>query len=104
MITVTYLPSGETSPLPNNQEEYTFANVYSFYDWVQSYACFGCLVDFYQLYDKKPETLEDWLCMGCGTEISIDDTMDAIDWDRKMSLSDDFEQWVAEFTKGKIDE
>jgi hypothetical protein len=95
MITVTYGPAGEASPLPNGKSEYTFTGFEAFKDWVQGYVCVHCLVDFYYCNrNTAPSTLKDWLEMGCGCEIYIEDPNDMIDWDIKMQLPDNFMELI----------
>lgn len=86
MITVDYYPAGERSPLPNGKETYDFNTFQEFKDWVQSYVCVHCLVEYQELENEEPSTLSHWLEMGCGCEIGIEDPKDMIDWDAKMNL------------------
>jgi len=79
MIAVTYLPSDERSPLPGDVRECRFDDFTAFKQWVQDYVCIHCLLDFYQFTYKAPTTLGEWLDMGCGCEIFIEDENDIID-------------------------
>lgn len=97
MIIVTYIPSGESSPLPNGKTECRFDDFQTFKEWVQGYVCIHCLVDFYDFNEKIPVTLSDWLDMGCGCEIFIEDDSDMIDWDSKMVLPENFAQELAKY-------
>ncbi len=95
MIIVEYYPAGEASPLPNGETVHLFKTFEDFKEWVQSYVCIHCLVDFYDFYDNAiPSTLKDWLDMGCGCEIGVEDPNDLIDWDSKMKLPDNFMELV----------
>ena len=84
-IVVTYMPADEVSPLPNNMKEYTFESHVAFKEWVLSYVCGTCLIDFEDFYNKVPETLEDWLSMGCGCEIRIEDKNNMVYWNDGMT-------------------
>lgn len=80
-IKVVYLPAGETSPLPKGNKEHTFLSYLVFKEWVIQYVCIHCLKDFEEFYGKQPKTLGDWLAMGCGAEIYIEDLDKLIYWD-----------------------
>ncbi len=86
MIVVTFLPSGEASPLPGGLKTYAFIDFDEFKQWVQAYVCFWCLVDFKDFAEKDPVTIADWLSMGCGCEIRIESDEGDIDWDAPMVL------------------
>jgi hypothetical protein len=97
MIEVEYYPSGSSLFPDPKSSKWHFANAQALYDWVQSYVCQACLVDFYEFHGKYPETLKDWLDMGCGCEIGITDNHNMIDWNYAMKLPDNFDQIVAEY-------
>lgn len=94
MIKVEYYPSGEKSPLPEGNSEYSFETFEDFKGWVQKYVCVHCLIDFYDCNDRKPKTIDDWLDMGCGCEIGIEDPQDMIDWESEMKLPENFEELI----------
>jgi hypothetical protein len=99
MIAVEYYPSGETSPLPNGQQIYTFITFQEFKRWVQSYVCVHCLVDFKEQNGYNPLTLAHWLDMGCGCEIGIDDPNSIIEQDALMVLPENFENTCKNYEK-----
>ena len=91
MIVVDFYPAGERSPFPDSSKtQWSFATHEEFKQWVQSYVCIHCLVDFYDFNQKDPETLHDWLDMGCGCEIGVTDEQNMINWDDKMIVPDNY--------------
>jgi hypothetical protein len=90
MIVVTYLPAGETSPLPGGLKTYGFIDFDEFKQWVQDYVCVHCLVGFKDFAGRDPETILDWLEMGCGCEIDIDYDKGDIDWNSSMILPKEY--------------
>lgn len=90
MIAVEFMPAGERSPLPHGERIYNFLSFSEFKKWVQGYVCIHCLNDFKDMTEKDPETIEDWLSMGCGYEIYIEDPNTLIDWDAKMVLPENW--------------
>ena len=96
MIQVEYYPAYEGSPLPDGNKCYNFETFESFKDWVQSYVCRACLLDFKDCAGRNPETIKDWLEMGCGCEIGVTDDTNMIDWNSKMVLPENFEELLDE--------
>lgn len=93
IIKIEYIPSFITSsPLPNGEKTYEFCTFAEFKDWVQSYVCIHCLVDFAMSNNRSPETLSEWLDMGCGCEIDIEDDTNQIDWASKMTQPSNLEE------------
>jgi hypothetical protein len=88
-ILVEYLPYGEASPFPDpTQNVWRFETHKDFKEWVQDYVCLHCLVDFLDISGKEPESLSDWLQMGCGCEIGVTDEHNMIKWDDKMEKTE----------------
>lgn len=83
-ITVLYMPGFEKSPLPNGDKEHTFLTHDAFKEWVATYVCGACLLDFENEYGQQAETLKDWLDGGCGCEIHITDPDNLIYWNDRM--------------------
>ena len=83
-ITVLYMPAGEKSPLPNGNREHLFITHNEFKEWVATYVCGSCLLDFENEYGKPAETIGDWLEGGCGCEIDVDDPNNMIYWNDAM--------------------
>lgn len=89
MITVEYLPSDPVSPFPDStQFTWKFETYSEFKEWVQGYVCVHCLVNFEELNGRQPKTLKDWLDMGCGCEIMIDDDRGLVDWEDEMKYTE----------------
>jgi hypothetical protein len=81
MITVEYYPVFiTTSPLPNGKQFDTFNSHEEFVSWVKTYVCKHCLEDFKDFYGRPATTLDDWLDMGCGCEIGVEDPDNLINW------------------------
>lgn len=92
LIVVEYYPAGEKSPFPNpDVNEWIFETHDDFKQWVQGYVCTSCLVDFLEFRGFVPETLADWLDMGCGCEIGVTDEDKIINWEDRMTLPDNFQ-------------
>lgn len=89
-ITVEWYPAGEDSPFPDPKAtEWTFNSHQEFKEWTQGYVCNYCLVDFLEFTGKEPETLKDWLSMGCGCEIGVTDENEIIYWEDKMNMTEE---------------
>lgn len=101
MIKVTYMPAYERSPLPEDAREYIFLTFQEFKEWVQNYVCTSCLLDFYDMNGEDPSDLGDWLDMGCGCEIEIDEGEYPIDWHSPMELPENFEELKNKFLDEK---
>lgn len=99
-IVVEWYPSGEDSPFPDPKTtEWEFGSHKEFKEWVQGYVCVHCLVDFLDFTKREPETLKDWLNMGCGCEIGVTDTDNIIKWDDKMTKTDAVKVLLDEYRK-----
>lgn len=85
MINVFYLPAGELGPFENGSREKSFETSADFKEWVRSYVCSSCLKDFRDFTGKEAKTIMDYLSMGCGCEIFVEDYSDLIDWDEDMN-------------------
>jgi hypothetical protein len=81
MITVTYLPSGERGPFPDGATEGVFNTHAEFKAWVKAYVCEHCLVDFEELTGRNATSIGDYMAMGCGCEVDVEDPNNLIDWD-----------------------
>ena len=92
MITVEYMPAVEKTPLPHGGKIYVFLSFGEFKQWVYSYVCNNCLIDYRDWEGNDPETIADWLAFGCGCEIYIEDPNDRIDWSSKMRLPDSYQK------------
>lgn len=103
-IVVEYYPAGEPSPFPDpSVTEWQFKTHDEFKRWVQGYVCIHCLIDFFEFTGKEPETLHDWLHMGCGCEIGVTDDSNLIDWDDKMVKSDDYHKALDDYKQMMAD-
>ena len=99
-IIVEYLPFGEPSPFPEPDKcTWEFKTHQEFKEWVQGYVCVHCLVDFLDFRGKEPETLADWLNMGCGCEIEVTDDSNLINWDDKMIKTDEIKSVLEDYKK-----
>lgn len=99
-IIVEYLPVCEKSPFPNpTQDKWEFKTHQEFKEWTQGYVCVHCLVDFLDFRGKEPETLNDWLDMGCGCEIEVIDESNLIQWDDVMYKSDEVKLTLEDYKK-----
>jgi hypothetical protein len=97
-ITVEWYPAGEDSPFPDPKAiEWAFNSHEEFKEWVQGYVCVHCLVDYLGFRGKEPETLKDWLNMGCGCEIGITDESSMINWNAPMIKTDEVKQILKEY-------
>ena len=85
MIRVTYMPSGEAGPFENSATEKDFETFNEFKDFVKNYVCEHCLVDFKDWEDRETLTIADYLSMGCGAEIFVEDEENMIDWEYKVN-------------------
>ena len=104
LIVVEYYPCGEPSPFPDpNEKEWVFESHEDFKSWVQGYVCVHCLVDFNEFVGRKPETLKDWLHMGCGCEIGVTDVDNTVNWEDRMILPDNFEQVLDDYQQMMAD-
>lgn len=91
MIEVEYYPVFLiASPLPNKEKEYIFQTYEEFKEWVQSYVCVNCLLDFELFTCRQPKTIHDWLEMGCGCEIGIADPDNIIQWEDEMIYTQEY--------------
>jgi len=98
-IVVEYYPAGEKSPFSDpDKTMWTFETHEQFKQWVQGYVCVYCLVDFTSFNSRRPETLHDWLEMGCGCEIGVTDESNLIVWSDTMVLPANFEDELQEHT------
>lgn len=84
-IAVRYLPAMNRSegPFGNYLNTQKFASQKEFVDWVYGYVCIHCLHDYKAFYGRDPETLGEWLDMGCGAEIEI---VGDVNYRQKMTL------------------
>jgi hypothetical protein len=99
-ITVEWYPYGEASPFPDSTAtEWEFSSHEEFKEWVQDYVCVHCLVDFLDFTKREPETLKDWLGMGCGCEIGVTDQSNIINWDALMNKTDVVKQTLKEYSE-----
>jgi len=104
-ITVEWYPAGEDSPFPDNSAtEWNFVSHEEFKEWVQGYVCQHCLIDFLDFRGKEPETLKDWLDMGCGCEIGITDNGKIIKWDDQMKKTEAVQLLLDEYKKEIIND
>ena len=81
MITVTYLPSGERGPFKDGATEGVFNTHDEFKAWVKSYVCEHCLEDFEDFTERKAVSVADYMSMGCGCEVYVEDPENIIDWE-----------------------
>lgn len=103
LIVVEYLPAGEKSPFPDpDQITWEFKTHQEFKEWVQDYVCVHCLVDFLDFRGKEPETLSDWLDMGCGCEIDVIDESNLIQWDDLMHKTEEVKTILEDYKKTMI--
>lgn len=84
MIAVTYMPAGEPGPFKDGATEGVFNTHAEFKSWVKSYVCEHCLVDFEEFTGRKATSIGDYMAMGCGCEVYIEDPENIIDWDEEM--------------------
>lgn len=85
IIKVSYLPSDGANIFGTGERDHEFNTFDEFVVWVRNYVCEYCLDDFREYANREPITIEDWLSMGCGCELDIEDDHDMIDWDFKMN-------------------
>ena len=79
MITVTYLPAGERAPFKDGATEGAFNTHADFKAWVKNYVCEYCLVDFEEETGRKAVSIGDYMAMGCGCEVYVEDSENIID-------------------------
>ena len=104
-ILVEYLPWSEPSPFPDpTQNVWKFENHKDFKEWVQEYVCEHCLVDFLDFRGREPETLSDWLDMGCGCEIEVTDKSNLIHWNDQMIKTDHIKSVLEEYKRNMAED
>ena len=81
MITVTYLPAGERGPFKDGATEGVFNTHAEFKRWVKSYVCEHCLESFEDFIGRKAISIGDYMEMGCGCEVHVEDPNNLIDWE-----------------------
>lgn len=84
MITVTYLPAYENTPFKDNETQCVFQSHEDFKEFVRGYVCNSCLKDFKDFCERDAVSVADYLDMGCGCEIDIEDPNNLIRWDESM--------------------
>jgi hypothetical protein len=103
-IVVEWYPAGEYSPFPDKEApEWAFSSHEEFKEWVQGYVCVHCLVDFLDFTGREPETLKEWLGMGCGCEIGVTDESGMIRWDDKMIKTEETVTALNEYREERND-
>lgn len=79
MITVTYLPADELGPFMGGKG--IFETHDDFKAWVKNYVCNHCLEHFEEFTGRKATSVGDYMAMGCGCEVDVEDPNNLIDWD-----------------------
>jgi hypothetical protein len=103
-IVVEFYPAGEKSPFPNpDVSDWTFNSHDELKQWVQDYVCIHCLVDFYDSHQKDPETLDDWMSMGCGCEVGVTDDSNMINWDDRMIVPKEYPKMRDDYVAMMVD-
>jgi hypothetical protein len=81
MIKVIYLPAGEPGPFVDGAREGIFESHDDFKSWVKSYVCGYCLEDFEEFTGRKAVSVADYMAMGCGCEVEVEDPENIVNWE-----------------------